>query len=428
MKKTTLVVLVGAAVAIAAGAWYYTQPAATGQAAGAAGAQNKQGGQQGPTTVNVVAPQRQDVPILLAANGTVSPISTVDLHPQTTSTIVKVHIKEGQFVKQGELMFSLDSRTEAANVDKAQAQVMRDRATLADLERQYQRSMDLLAQKFIAQGAVDTLRSQVEQARAVLNADIAAAQAVKVDASYTSIRAPLTGRVGAINVYPGSLVQLATSLTTVTQLNPINVSFTLPESALAGLLAAQQGGKVAVEVESGGKQFQGKLSFIDNAVDPTAGVIRVKAEFDNSQTRLWPGQYVNTKLTVQTLKDALVVPQNAIISNTRGTFVYTVGPDQTATVANIRRLHSFGAYAAVSGLNGDEKIIVEGKQNLRPGGKVRIADAAGGGKRGGKNGGGGDKDASPGGNPGTGTASGPAGSAANGPGTGVAVPKKDGAA
>jgi RND family efflux transporter MFP subunit len=383
MKKTTLIVLVGAAAAIGAGGWYYAQPAAeparqaAGQGPGKGGGQ----GQQGPTTVNVVSPQRQDVPVMLTANGTVSPISTVDLHPQTTSTIVKVHIKEGQFVKQGELMFSLDSRSENANVDKAQAQVMRDRATLADLERQYQRSMDLLAQKFIAQGAVDTLRSQVEQARAVLNADLAATQAVKVDASYTSIRAPMTGRVGAINVYPGSLVQLSTSLTTVTQLNPINVSFTLPESALAGLLAAQHAGAVPVEVESGGKQFKGKLSFIDNAVDPMAGVIRVKAEFDNSQTQLWPGQYVNTRLTVQTLKDALVVPQNAIISNTRGTFVYTVAPDQTAVVANVKRLHSFGPYAAVSGLNGDEKIIVEGKQNLRPGGKVRIAETASDGKK-----------------------------------------------
>lgn len=373
MKKTTLVFLAAAVAAIGAGAWYYAQPSASAEQAAGPGKQ----GQQGPTTVNVVSPQRQDVPVLLTANGTVSPISTVDLHPQTTSTIVKVHIKEGQFVKQGELMFSLDSRSENANVEKAQAQVMRDRATLADLERQYQRSMELLAQKFIAQGAVDTLRSQVEQARAVLNADIAAAQAVKVDASYTTIRAPMSGRVGAINVYPGSLVQLSTSLTTVTQLNPINVAFTLPESALAGLLAAQQAGAVPVEVESGGKLFKGKLSFIDNAVDPMAGVIRVKAEFDNSQTQLWPGQYVNTRLTVQTLKDVLVVPQNAIISNTRGTFVYKVAADQTAEVANIKRLHAFGPYAAVSGLNGDEKIIVEGKQNLRPGGKVRIAEAEG---------------------------------------------------
>lgn len=373
MKKTTLVVLVSVAVAVGAGVWYVKQPkgAAPGAAAGAAGG-------QGPTTVNVVAPLRQDVPVLLQANGTVTPISTVDLHPQTTSTIVKVHIKEGQFVKQGELMFSLDARAETANLEKAQAQVMRDRANLADLERQYRRSQELLGQGFIAQGAVDTLKSQVDAARALLNADLAAAQAVMVDQSYTTIRAPMAGRVGAIDVYPGSLVQLATSLTTITQLDPINVSFTLPESALGALLEAQRAGKVPVQVSSsgGGADIDGALSFIDNTVDPVAGVIRVKAQFGNSATRLWPGQYVNARLTVQTLKDALVIPQNAIISNTRGTFVYTVAADQTAVVTNVKRLHAFGAQAAVTGLNGDEKIIVEGKQNLRPGGKVRVVEAA----------------------------------------------------
>ncbi|AXA93737.1 efflux RND transporter periplasmic adaptor subunit [Massilia sp. YMA4] len=371
MKKKTLGVLVGVAVAVAAGAWHFTRPAAPAQQAGG------KGGFQGPTTVNIVQPKRQDVPVLLQANGTVSPISTVDLHPQTTSTIVKVHVKEGQFVKQGELMFSLDSRSEAANVQKADAQVARDRASLADLERQYKRSMELLAQKFIAQGAVDTLKSQVDAARALLEADIAAARAVRVDQSYTTIRAPMSGRVGAINVYPGSLVQLTTSLTTITQLDPINVAFTLPENSLAALLDAQRAGKVPVQAFQNNSEqpIEGHLSFIDNTVDPVAGVIRVKAQFDNKDTRLWPGQYVNTSLTVQTLKDALVLPQNAIITNTRGTFVYTVGPDNTAKVANIERLHAFGGDAAVRGLQGDEKVIVEGKQNLRPGGKVRIADA-----------------------------------------------------
>jgi membrane fusion protein, multidrug efflux system len=328
--------------------------------------------------VNVVAPLRQDVPVVLAANGTVSPISTVDLHPQTTSTIVKVHVKEGQFVKQGELMFSLDARTESANVEKADAQVAKDRATLADLERQYKRAQELRTQNFLAQSAVDTLKSQVDSARAVLEADIAAARASKVDQSFTQIRSPLTGRVGAINVYPGSLVQLSTSLTTVTQLNPINVSFTVPESSLAALLDAQRAGKVPVQAfqNNSDKPINGQLSFVDNTVDPVAGVIRVKAQFDNADTRLWPGQYVNTKLTVNTLKDALVVPQNAIITNTRGTFVYTVAEDQTAKVSNVKRIHGFGALAAVTGLNGDEKIIVEGKQNLRPGGKIRIAEPA----------------------------------------------------
>ena len=250
MKKKTLAVVVGLAVAIGGGAWYASKgPAGQGaeQAQGNGGGGGKGKGEQGPTTVNVVAPLRQDVPVALAANGTVSPISTVDLHPQTTSTIVKVHVKEGQFVKQGELMFSLDARTEAANVEKADAQVAKDRATLADLERQYKRAQELRTQNFLAQSAVDTLKSQVDSSRATLEADIAVARASKVDQSFTQIRAPLTGRVGAINVYPGSLVQLSTSLTTVTQLNPINVAFTVPESSLAALLDAQRAGKVAVQ-------------------------------------------------------------------------------------------------------------------------------------------------------------------------------------
>ncbi|USX14968.1 efflux RND transporter periplasmic adaptor subunit [Oxalobacteraceae bacterium OTU3CAMAD1] len=376
MKKSSVAYVVGAIAILGGGVWYATHGGSG--AAQAGGAQSKSGnGPQGPTTVSVVAPTRQDVAVVLQANGTVTPVSTVDLHPQTTSTISKVHIKEGQFVKSGELMFSLDDRSQRANVQKAQAQVARDRATLADAERQYQRAMDLLEQKFVAQGAVDTLKSQVDSARALLEADIAAARAVGVDASYTSIRAPMTGRVGAINVYPGSLVQLETSLTTVTQLDPINVAFTLPESALGSLLDAKQRGTVPVKVTLGGsdKEINGALSFIDNTVDPVAGVIRVKAQFDNKGSSLWPGQYVNAQLVSHVIKDATVIPQNAIISNTRGTFVYAVDSDQSAKVVNIKRLHSFGDNAAVSGLSGTEKIIVDGKQNLRPGGKVRIAGA-----------------------------------------------------
>ncbi|WP_432381163.1 efflux RND transporter periplasmic adaptor subunit [Duganella sp. P38] len=224
---------------------------------------------------------------------------------------------------------------------------------------------------------MDTLKSQVDSARALLQADIAAVRAASVDASYTAIRAPMSGRVGAINVYPGSLVQMTTLLTSVTQLDPITVAFTLPETALAGLMAAQRAGAVPVQVtlDNSSLAVNGKLSFIDNTVDPVAGVIRVKAQFDNKDTSLWPGQYVNTKLIAQVLKDATVIPQNAIISNTRGTFVYAVDKQQSAQVVHIKRLYAFGEHAAVSGLKGDEQVIVDGKQNLRPGGKVRIAAA-----------------------------------------------------
>jgi multidrug efflux system membrane fusion protein len=384
MNKKNIGVIAVAIAIIGGTAWFLHgagEPSAnpaTGAAAGP-GAKGGAGGGQPPTVVNVVKPVRQDVPVVLQSNGTVTPLSSVDLHPQITSTIRKVHIKEGQFVKAGELMFSLDDRGDVANVDKARAQIARDQAALADVERQYKRSEELVGQKFLAQSALDTLRSQVDSARAVLNADQAALRSTGVSVSYNTIRAPQAGRVGAINVFPGSLVQPATALTSVTQLDPINVSFTLPESALGGLLAAQKGGAVSVQASAGstGAASTGRLTFIDNTVDPVAGTIRVKAQFDNRDSTLWPGQYVNTKVTVQTLSGAIVIPQSAIIVNTRGTVVYVVDADGAARQLPVERLHSFGANAAVSGLSGDEQVITEGKQNLRPGGKVKVAAADG---------------------------------------------------
>jgi RND family efflux transporter MFP subunit len=374
MNNKLIGLMAAAAAIVGTAAWYLHgtgEPPAPGAAAqGPAG--------QPPTVVNVVKPQRQDVPVVLQSNGTVTPVSSVDLHPQTTSTIRTVHIKEGQSVKVGELMFSLDDRGDRANVEKARAQIARDQAALADVERQYKRSQELMEQKFLAQSAVDTLKSQVDAARALLAADQAALRSSGVSASYNTIRAPMAGRVGAINVYPGSLVQLATSLTTITQLDPINVAFTLPESALADLLAAQKRGAVVVEASAGAaKPATGTLSFVDNTVDPVAGTIRVKAQFGNRDQALWPGQYVNTRVTVQTLPGALVIPQAAIITNTRGTFVYVVDPDQSARQVQVARLHGFGLNAAVSGLSGNEQVITEGKQNLRPGGKVKLAEPAG---------------------------------------------------
>lgn len=375
MSKPSIGVIAAAIAIVGATAWYL-HSAGKHDDAPAAGAK---GAAAPATVVSVVKPLKQDVPVVLQSNGTVTPLSTVDLRPQTTSTIRTVHIKEGQFVKKGDLLFSLDDRSDAANVDKANAQIARDQAALADVERQYKRSQELVAQKFLAQSALDTLKSQVDAARALLKADQAALRSSGVSASYNSIRAPMAGRVGAINVYPGSLVQLTTSLTTITQLDPISVSFTLPETALGDLIAAQKRGKVEVQATPNSsvnaKPVTGTISFIDNTVDPLSGTIRVKGQFDNRDSSLWPGQYVNTRVTVQTIVGAVVIPQTAIIINTRGTFVYVVDADQSAKQVPVARLHAFGLNAAVSGLTGDEQVITDGKQNLRPGGKVKLAES-----------------------------------------------------
>jgi multidrug efflux system membrane fusion protein len=169
-------------------------------------------------------------------------------------------------------------------------------------------------------------------------------------------------------VYPGSLVQPSTSLTTVTQLDPITVAFTLPESSLPALLAAQKRGKIEVQALPGADlaPVTGLLTFVDNAVDPTSGTLRVKAEFDNRATTLWPGQYVNTRVTVQTIRNAVVIPQNAIITNAQGTFVYALDKDRAARLVPVQRVYGAGTDAAVSGLTGSEQIVTDGKQNVRP--------------------------------------------------------------
>jgi len=378
MKYLKIKVSLGILLLGSASAWYFSRgpvTAANASVPATSGKAAKTRGADAPVTVNIVRAVKQDVPVELQASGTVVPLSTVELRPQTTNLLKVVHIKEGQFVHAGELLFTLDDRNDRANLDKALAQLARDQATLSDLDRQYKRSQELVAQKFISQGASDTLQMQVEAQQALLKSDHAAIQVARIAVSYATIHAPMAGRVGAITVASGSLVQPGSTLVTLTQINPISVSFTVPESSLQSLLEAQKRGAVHVRATRANtdKKLDGKLSFIDNAVDPVAGTIRVKAQFDNSDTALWPGQYVNTLITVSTLKETVVVPLAALVTSTSGKLVYSMEDDKTAKSRPITLLYTFGSHAAVSGLSGGEKIIVEGKQNLRAGSKLQEA-------------------------------------------------------
>jgi RND family efflux transporter MFP subunit len=327
----------------------------------------------GIASVRIAPALRRDVPVELRANGTVVPLSSVEIRPHVGRLLTRVHVREGQFVAAGALLFSLDDRAERAALDRAQAQLARDQATLADLERQFRRSQDLSAQKFISTSAADSVQSQAESQRALVQADQAAVRAAQVDLSYTAIRAPSAGRVGAVNVYAGSLVQANVALASVTQINPIAVSFTVPESGVAALLNAQKAGAVAVSATLPGVTLKGKLSFIDSTVDAVAGTIRVKAQFDNAGTQLWPGQFVQAQITLSTLRDAVVVPLAAIVTRPEGALVYAVDAEQLARPRKVRVLHAFGSLAAVAGLDAGEKIVTEGKQNLKPGARVRAA-------------------------------------------------------
>ncbi|HJS03485.1 MAG TPA: efflux RND transporter periplasmic adaptor subunit [Variovorax sp.] len=385
MNKKLVLALAGVLILSAAAAWRWagnrTQDVAqTG--APAAGSSAAPGKGAGPgagaaALVTLAAAQKQDVPITVQVNGSVVSLNSVELRPQVTNTVREVHVKEGQFVKQGQLLFTLDDRPDQANLAKARAQQQKDEATLADLERQYRRSQELLAQNFIAKAAADATLSQWEAQRAAVAADKAAVQSAQVALGYATLRAPIAGRIGAVNIYPGTLVQPTLTLVTITQLDPIAVSFPVPEGKLQDLLAAARS-QTPVEALVSGRRtpMKGTLNFVDNTVDPMIGTVRAKAVFDNADQALWPGQFVETRVTVRSLQGATVIPAAAVMMLADGSSVYVVDAEHKATRRKIETLHTFGTQVAVRGVEPGEQVVIEGKQNVRPGGKVRLDGAA----------------------------------------------------
>jgi RND family efflux transporter MFP subunit len=389
-----------------------------------------------PVSVSVVRAARRDVSVQVEATGTVSALASVDIKPQLATVVTAVHVKEGQFVGKGQLLFTLDGRADAANLARAEAQLMRDQATLSDAQRQLARSQDLLSKNFVSQGAVDTAQANVEAQRAALAADKAAIEAARVAVSYSRISAPSSGRVGQINVFPGSSVSpTGPALVTITQLDPIAVSFNLPQrnlpdalqalaaaqaprpaaaraaaskatpaaapsaagaSAAAGAAAVAAGEVLAVLPEGRGTRT-GQLAFVDNLVDASSGTVKVKALFANKDQSLWPGAYVNVQVALQALAGAVVIPQASIVQGARGTAVFVVDAEGLAAIRPVRVLQALGAEAAVSGVRPGEKVVLDGRQNVRPG--VRLVERAAerSGERAGGGGGGGRGASAPGG-------------------------------
>ena len=324
-------------------------------------------------SVVTVKVEKRDLPVVLRAVGSAISLASVDIRPQVTSAITQVHFKEGQFVNKGDLLFTLDSRTDEANVAKAKAQLAKDQAALADAKRQLNRSRELVAQNFISGAAVDTAQTLVDSTDAVVASDVAAIQAAQVALSYGKIVSPHAGRAGVINTPVGSVVQAnVTVLATIVKVNPIAVSFNLPQRDLADFLVAVSGQgnvKVTATLPEEKKPMVGKLQFVDNNVDAASGTVKLKAVFDNKDSKLWPGLFVNVGLTTKKIEDALVIPQAAIIQTVRGPVVYAV-EDGKAVSKPIKVVLPAGPEAAVTGVQENDVIVVDGKQNLRPGVKV----------------------------------------------------------
>jgi multidrug efflux pump subunit AcrA (membrane-fusion protein) len=448
MKRSAPLILVLVLGAAGAG-WWWTQRAAPAAAPPAAGGNNSTSRSNAPQTVTVAAVQQRDVPVTLETAGTVVALNSVDVRAQVSTTVRSVAVQEGQFVRRGEPLFSFDDRGDRAVADRSRAQLVRDRALLAELQRQLDRAKDLRGQGFVSQSNVDAVQSQYDAQLAAIRADEATVQASEVTLSYGNISAPMAGRAGSVNVTPGSLVTPGGSaLVTISQIDPIGVAFNVPEAQLANLMRSQQaagvakgagkagsaaGGKAQGKAEgrlagasgaaarpsgagsgaaAGGatsgsdgrtgaaalaagaiavslpvpergrnapppEAWPGRISFIDNAVDTSTGTIRVKGSLANAQQQLWPGQYVTVRMTLRTIKDALVVPVAAIIQRGNERSVYLVTADGKAEQKVVQQRYVFGDSVVVEGLSTNDRVVVEGKQNLRTGTPVREAAAAG---------------------------------------------------
>ena len=361
--KITLSFLV---LALIAGGWWLYPASAQNQ-----GSKSKERQEQSIAVQSALAVKR-DLPEDLSVTGFVTPLKTVDIRSQVTSVVQGISVVEGQTVKAGQNLFALDDRGVSADSDKLAAQLAKDQFALEDTQRALTRNTELLARNFVSKSVVDSSKSAVDAAQATLQADRAALASGRVAVDYRRITAPIAGRVGEIKVHQGSLVQPGgvDAMTTITQMDPINVTFSVPERYVSALLAEQQSGSVAVGVTVNNEKLEGKLSFIDNAIDSTAGSIKVRALFANPKASLWPGALVDVALSLKTLNGVIVIPPRAVQVGPNGQFVYVIDADAKATPQPVKIDYLTSEFAVVSGLKEGSRVVTEGGQNLRPGLKV----------------------------------------------------------
>jgi membrane fusion protein, multidrug efflux system len=333
-----------------------------------------------PVPVTVATAQTRSVPYELAATGTVEPIQTVAVQPQVSGPIRRIAFREGQDVKQGQVLFELDPRPFQAALDQAQGLLTRDRATATNAQEQAKRYSALAEKEYVTAEQNDAARSDAAAAAATVAASRAAVDQARLNLQYATIRAPISGRTGSLRVRAGNLVRSTDTapLVTINQIRPILVRFAVPASNL-GAIQRYRSNRVVVLASptgagpGGGSASEGILDFVDNAVDTTTGTILLKGNFPNTDGALWPGEFVNVRLRLFVDQDALVVPSSAVVSGQQGSFVFVIQPDSSAVTRPVTVTRTAGDIAIVSGeIKPGDRVVTDGQLRLRQGSKVQI--------------------------------------------------------
>ena len=327
-------------------------------------------------SVATASVQQQDVPVYLSGLGAVTAFNTANIKSRVDGQIMKVNVREGQNVNQGELLIEIDARPYQAQLDQMQAQLFRDQAQLRDARLNLDRYTSLIPSGSIAQQQVDTQKALVDQLDGTVRTDQAQIETAKLNIVYCHITAPFNGRVGLRQVDPGNIAHAsdANPMLILTQLQPIAVIFTLPEDVLPNVSKHMQQGTLEVDAFSRDDQTKlgsGKLQTIDNQIDPTTGTAKLKAVFSNADNQLWPNQFVNANLLLETRKNSTTIPTAAVLRGPQGTFVYAVNADKTVQDRAVTVSLTQGDTTIVtSGLSPGDTVVTDGQDKLQRGSRI----------------------------------------------------------